>query len=322
MFANIDPSLFADPNFKEDSVREVIIAPMLSKLGYHPTGRQTVIRSKSLLQPFIYVGTRRHPVTIIPDYTLQLDGKSVAVLDAKSPTEQIDLPAHIQQAYSYAIHPEIRTHYFALCNGRRLSVYNVEAPKPILDIPFEEFESRWDDIVRYLAPKFLLEPQLRNLKPDFGFKVSRLGLAPHARLTMMETRLNTFARVSEDLYTVTVNTELAGEDHCISFDFAPELLPKLVAGLPDDLCTAFLDALSRSPFQACADLVVEVDLNTHLGDEIVVEHETFIPLVIDDVLAARFNPFPPEPGPKDVPPHIFRLSQAFKVVRPDVSGEA
>jgi hypothetical protein len=320
MFQNFDPSLFDDSNFKEDSVREVIIVPMLTRLGYHVCGDQTVVRSKSLVQPFIYAGTRRHPVTIIPDYTLCFNGNPVAVLDAKGPAEQLDLQAHIQQAYSYAIHPEIRTHHFALCNGRRLVVYSVSSTTPLLDLPFEEFESRWQEIVKHLAPKYLLEPDLRKLRPDFGFKVSRLGFASHAKLTMIGARLNTFARIDESLYTVTVNTEFAGEDHCVSFDFAPEHLPRLVAGLPEELKTQFLAALARTPFLACADLCVEVDLETHLGDEIQVEHETFVPLVIDEVLGARFNPFPPEPGPTDVPPHIFRLSKAFQVVRP--SGEA
>jgi len=294
---------------------------MLSRLGYQLTGKQTVVRSKSLVQPFIYAGTRKHPVTIIPDYTLKFDGKPVAVLDAKSPSENIALKAHVQQAYSYAIHPEIRTHHFALCNGRRLSVYDVQSAIPLLDIPFEEFETRWDDIVKHLAPKFLLEPKLRKLRPDFGYKVSRLGLAPNAKLTMIGARLNTFARVSEDLFTATVDTEFGGEDHCVSFDFAPKHLPNLVAGLPEELKTQFLDALSRAPFQACADLAVEADLETHLGEEIELEHETFVPLVIDQVIDARFNSFLPESGPSDVPPNIFRLSNAFKLVHPDGTSE-
>lgn len=317
MFQHFDPHLFDDPNFREDSVREVIIVPMLTRLGYHVSGNQTVVRSKSLVQPFIYAGTRRHPVTIIPDYTLCFNGNPVAVLDAKGPAERLDLQAHVQQAYSYAIHPEIRTQHFALCNGRRLVVYNVTSATPLLDLRFEEFESRWDEVVKHLVPKYLLEPELRKLKPDFGFKVSRLGFAAHAKLTMIGTRLNTFAKIDEGLYTVTVNTDFAGEDHCVSFDFGPEHLPRLVSGLPEELKAQFLAALGRSPFQACADLCVEVDLETHLGDEIHVEHETFVPLVIDEVLGARFNPFPPEPGPTDVPSHIFRLSKAFKVARPE-----
>jgi hypothetical protein len=314
MFENFDPRIFTDRDFKEDSVREVIIVPMLSRLGYFPTGRQTVVRSKNLIQPFIYVGTRRHVVNIIPDYTLYFDGRPIAVLDAKSPTESVDSPANVQQAYSYAIHPEVRANHFALCNGRWLVVYNINSTTPLINIAFEEFASRWGDIVKHLAPKFLLEPELRSFKPDFGFRVSRLGFAPNAELIMIGARLNTFARVSDDLYSAAVNLEFAGEGHCVSFDFAPEQLPQLVGGLPETLRDQFLEALSRAPFQACADLVIEVDLRTHLGEPIELEHETFVPLVIDEVLAARFNPFPPEPGPTDVPPHIFRLGQAFKIV--------
>lgn len=313
MFKHFDPQLFSDPNFKEDSVREVIIVPILSRLGYHPTGNQAVVRSKNLVQPFIFVGTRRHPVTIIPDYTLNFQGRPVLVLDAKSPSESVTSPRNVQQAYSYAIHPEVRVNHFALCNNRRLAVFSVETPNPLLDIPYEDFESRWDDVEKHLAPKYLLEPELRKLKPDFGFAVSRLGLAPHAELIMLQTRLGLFARISKDIFTATVNTEFAGQDHCVSFDFKPEQLPLLVAGLPAELQEQFIEALSRAPFQAGADLCVEVDLRTHLGEPIEVEHETFVPLVIDEVFGSRFNPFPPPSGGTDIPPNIFRLSKAFKL---------
>ncbi|SAM33844.1 type I restriction enzyme HsdR N-terminal domain-containing protein [Pseudomonas sp. 1 R 17] len=313
MFNHFDPKLFSDPNFKEDSVREVIIAPMLSRLGYHPIGTQTVVRSKTLTQPFIYVGTRKHSVTIIPDYTLYHQERPILVLDAKSPTENVTSTAHIQQAYSYAIHPEVRVNHFALCNGKRLAVYTVESPKPILDIPFEDFESRWEDIEKHLAPKYLLRPELRNFAPDFGFAVSRLGLAANSELIMIGVRLGMFAKQSADLYTVTVNTEFAGINHCVSFDFKPELLTHLVAGLPGGLRDQFLTALSHAPFKAGADLCVEVDLRTHLGDPIEVENETFVPLIIDDVLGARFNPTPPKSAATDIPPYIFRLSKVIKI---------
>lgn len=312
MFQHFDPQLFSDPNFKEDSVREVIIVPVLSRLGYHPTGDQVIVRSKTLEQPFIYVGTRRHPVTIIPDYTLCFQGRPILVLDAKSPSESVTSPANVQQAYSYAIHPEVRVNHFALCNGKRLAFYSVEKADPLFNIPYEEFETRWNEIERHLAPRYLLTPELRNFKPDFGFAVSRLGLPPHAEVIMLQARLGLFARVTQDLFTSTVNTEFAEQDHCVSFDFKPEHLLLLVAGLPNQLQEQFIEALSRAPFQAGADLCVEVDLRTHLGEQIEVEHETFVPLVIDEVLRSHFNPFPP-PGGEDIPPNVFRLSKAFKL---------
>lgn len=314
MFPNFDQQLFTDPNFKEDAVREVLIAPMLARLGYHPVGEHTVIRSKTLVQPFIYVGTRRHPVTIIPDYTLLSEGKPVLILDAKSPVESVTSIANVQQAYSYAIHPEVRCQHFALCNGRQLALYSVNSPDPVLLLPFGEYLSRWSEIERHMTPKYLLQPELRKLKPDFGFRISQMGTTKESDLFMFETRLGMFGRVNEDLYTASVNMTFGDDEHCVSYDFTPNLLAPMVAGLPAELRSQFLGALARAPFQACADLVVEVDLRARLGDPIKVEHETFVPLIVQEVLASRFNPTPIASEATDIPPHVFRLRKAFQIV--------
>lgn len=315
MFENFDPNLFADPEFKEDSVREVIIAPMLSKLGYHPSGDQRVVRSKTLVQPFIYVGTRQHPVRTIPDYTLYFQDKPVLVLDAKAPNESVTASDHVQQAYSYAIHPEVRTQHFCLCNGRTLALYNVENTAPLLNIPFEQFESRWEDIEKHLKPKYLIQPALRRFAPDLGMALTRLGIRPTDELFMIPARFGLVAKVAEGLISASVNTSLADKDHCASFDFKPEQLPLIVAGLPQQLRAQFVGALSRAPFQAAADLCIEVDIRTHLGSPISVEHETFVPLVIDEVLGSRFNPNVPTTGGADIPLSVFRLSKAFQIGR-------
>jgi len=313
MFENFDIRLLDDPEFKEDAVREVIIVPMLTRLGYHPTGANRVVRSKNLTQPFIYVGTKKYPVTIIPDYTLLSDERPVLILDAKSPIQNVTSPANVQQAYSYAIHPEIRCKHFALCNGKRLALFTVEAVEPVLNIPFEEFEARWNEIERHLIPKYLLQPELRRMKPDFGFRISQLGLTKDTELYMLETRLGLFSQVTDNLYTATVNCSFGEEEHCVSYDFAPNLLGPMLAGLPQPLSEAFREAISRAPFQACADLIVEVDLRAHLGESVTVQHETFVPLVVDEVLGSRFNLEPVENEPTDIPSHIFRLSKAFKI---------
>ena len=45
-----------DKNFKEDSVREVIIAPILHELGYN---QSNIVRSKTLNHPFLKVGSNK-----------------------------------------------------------------------------------------------------------------------------------------------------------------------------------------------------------------------------------------------------------------------
>ena len=59
MFTDFDPALLDDPEFKEDSVREVIIGPILHRLGYTPSGPNRVIRSKSLTHPLSTVGQEK-----------------------------------------------------------------------------------------------------------------------------------------------------------------------------------------------------------------------------------------------------------------------
>ena len=45
---DFDFKLLDDPDFKEDSVREEIILPLLKYLGYSASGQNRIVRSKSL----------------------------------------------------------------------------------------------------------------------------------------------------------------------------------------------------------------------------------------------------------------------------------
>jgi Type I restriction enzyme R protein N terminus (HSDR_N) len=313
MFSGFNRSLLDDPDFKEDSVREIIITPLLTRLGYSPSGPDRIVRSKTLKHPFIYAGTRKCPINIIPDYTLLANSKPVLVLDAKRPTEDVLSRENVQQAYSYAVHPEIKCQHFALCNGNSLVVFDVENSTPLLVISFDEYESKWTEIELYLAPRFLKQPSLRKFAPDFGSALKRMGLNENAKITMLAAQLNWFARLNDELMTATANCEFVDRAHCVSFDFHPRFLPDTLAGLPAPLAAQFSDALSRSPFQAAAELTIELDIDTRLGAEIDGQSEKFIPLVIERVLASRFNHTPLVDEATDIPAHVFRLRRVYKI---------
>jgi hypothetical protein len=313
VYPNFDLSLLDDPEFKEDSVREVIIAPMLARLGYRPSGPDRIVRSRTLTHPFIYAGTRQVPITLIPDYTLLCDEKPVCVLDAKRRTEDILSRKNVQQAYSYAIHPEIKCVDFALCNGRQLVVFNVDSAKPILVVSFEEFESRWSEIERFLAPRFLRNPVLRKFSPDLGLAFSRLGLAKHAKIVMMGMQLNLFGRINDELMTASANTLFAEKEHCVSVDFHPRFLDIILSGLPPQLAAQFKSALNRAPYQAAAEMVIELDAEMTLGDEVHNGDEQFVPLVIRKVMVSRFNHSPDCPAATDIPHGVFRLRNAYSM---------
>jgi hypothetical protein len=142
-FANIAH----DPDFKEDSVREEIVMPILKRLGYK---RENIVRSKNLLIQF---GTKKRE-SGTPDYILKIDNRYAFVLDAKAPNQVITEGTNVEQALSYAMHDEVRSKYFALCNGLLFTLFRTDRNRTlILSLPLHEIESRWNELARYLSIK-------------------------------------------------------------------------------------------------------------------------------------------------------------------------
>jgi len=121
MFEDFDFTILEDPEFKEDSVREELVLPLIKALDYNITGDSRVVRSRGLIHPYVALGSKQRKVSIIPDYLFLSENKPYWVLDAKSPTEDVIKSKHVEQAYSYAIHPEVRAELFALCNGKEFA---------------------------------------------------------------------------------------------------------------------------------------------------------------------------------------------------------
>ena len=82
LFDTFDFSLLASPDFKEDSVREELILPILHALGYTAGGLNRIVRSKSVVHPFVNIGSKKHKITIIPDYLLAAENKPAWILEA------------------------------------------------------------------------------------------------------------------------------------------------------------------------------------------------------------------------------------------------
>ncbi|MEO5913566.1 MAG: hypothetical protein ABIS50_05000 [Luteolibacter sp.] len=313
MFGHLTLDFIKSPDFKEDSVRELVILPILNRLGYSAMGEAGVKRSKTLQHPFIRVGTTNHPVNIIPDYTLCYKEKPIFILDAKSPSQDVLDPKHLQQAYSYAIHPEVKTREFGLCNGSHLAVFSIDSSTPLLHLGFQDFEEKWQEIEKALLPDNLLNPVLRQYQPDFGMKIARLGVPRSSSIHLPGVRLNTFAKLDEENYMVATACDFLDEPHMVSFDFPAEMLESLLEGLPEQLRDEFSAALRKFPFQACAGLHLEVDLKTRLGDLQICEMEQFIPLIIEEVSGSRFVPIVENGEPEGIPPHVYQLHKHFKI---------
>ena len=151
LFGNVDfQTIEQDANFKEDSVREVIILPILKQLGYE---EQNIVRSKTLKHPFLTIGSnKKRKIKLVPDYLLKIGENYAWVLDAKSPRQKIVNNENVEQVYSYAVHPEVHCKYFALCNGIEFSLFRMSNPnEPILFFEVAEIENHWEQLAMYLS---------------------------------------------------------------------------------------------------------------------------------------------------------------------------
>lgn len=174
LFPNFDFSLLDSPDFKEDSVREELILPILKSLGYSATGVNKIHRSKTVSHPFVQTGSGRHQLTSIPDYLFEAAGKYAWVLDAKAPTEEIKTGKNVEQTYFYAIHPDIRVDYYALCNGREFILFHISQAQAVLYFSLSEIEKHWEALKQALAPErfvsnFTPPRNIHSTKQEFDY---------------------------------------------------------------------------------------------------------------------------------------------------------
>ncbi len=150
---DFDFGLLDSGEFKEDAVREEVIHPILKELGYSAGGLNRIVRSRSLSHPFVKIGSGEREIRIVPDYLLLAANKPAWVLDAKSPWQPITSGPNVEQTYSYAIHPEIRSRFFALCNGREFALFEKDRKDPSLLFHVSEIGYYWNALYGLLGPR-------------------------------------------------------------------------------------------------------------------------------------------------------------------------
>ncbi len=154
LFKDFDFSILSDSDFKEDSVREELITPLLKALGYSVFGENKIIRSKSMTV-FVTIGSQKQKINITPDYLLKIGNGISWILDAKHPKENILDGKHREQAFSYAILPDVRAYYYALCNGKEIVVFHIAKTEPVINVRLADIDNELNPIVSTLSPKFI-----------------------------------------------------------------------------------------------------------------------------------------------------------------------
>lgn len=281
-FKEFDFSFVKRKEFKEDSVREVLIVPILDRLGYKPYGDYSVERTKALIHPYVLIGTKEQKINIFPDYILKVKGKSVCVLDAKSPKENIKKGKNVEQAYSYAIHPEVRVNLYALCNGIELTVFHINQIKPIIQIPLEKLNDNWEEIEEILAPYKIqsFSPLPENLYPDYGVYLFKQGITKNIKQFNYEVPVDHIARVNDYTFSININRVAGDVEYAVAFDFDKKRLVEFLNTMPKERAEKVFSALTRQPYSVDIQPPHEVNIISRLGEPTKTKFEEIIPLII------------------------------------------
>lgn len=292
MFSGFDFAILTDPGFKEDSVREELIAPMLKALGYAASPPNQIVRSPALKHPFVYIGTKKHSVNIIPDYLIKRRGDNFLVIDAKSPNEEIHKGKHVEQAYSYAIHRDVRVELFALCNGHEFALFHISRLPEVFSFKLVDIADAWSTLTRMIGTE--AEVKKVVIKPDFGLHLLRFGLAFDSKLqkvthVMATMDVHHVARIDEETYSLQSYIEMDGVVYFATFDFSKNLLSKLLGCLlPIETAKEVSLSLSRFPFKwesTSADKIGFVGIACRAGDNIHHnENEDYLPFEVFDFI--------------------------------------
>lgn len=154
----------------ETDVRETVVRPFLESLGYQH-GTQAAIRSEvSLRYDKAFLGRKKpakDPALGKADYVCEAVGYGRWVVEVKAPSRSIDRD-DVEQAHTYAAHPEIAALYFLVTNGREFHLYMTSRLKaPLLSWTYEEIEELHSQICGLLEFEAIKRYSTKVI-PDLG----------------------------------------------------------------------------------------------------------------------------------------------------------
>lgn len=287
LYENFNFSLLDDPRFKEESVREELIAPLIKDIGYSNSSNMQIIRNFRLQHPFVSIGSSRKKVTLIPDYLMQVKGRPAWILEAKSPFEQIDNSRHIEQAYSYAIHPEIRVNYFALCNGHHFTLYNISRPKPLFHISLKAIDLFRNMLKELIAPVNVFTYPDEGLKKDLGLHIKRLGFNSSDSILMININPLTIIKYKDDLFSFSAPV---GDEETVfmgTFDFNLEVAQQLKPILGEHNFFHLMQPTKgrQLQFNLGEQLNINMKVSLPSNDNLIEnEKEIYLPLIIKEFI--------------------------------------
>lgn len=282
---NFNFDILNNPEFKEDSVREELILPLIKGLGYSIEKPYQIIRSRNLLHPFVSIGSQQKKINIIPDYLFEVNDKPAWILDAKSPTESIIKSKHVEQAYSYAIHSEVRVKYFALCNGIDFVLYSIDEIEPLLKFPLKAIPLYWENLKNILAPKRIFETDHLVYAKDLGLHLKRLGFDSFDSLIFPDVPIGHIGQLDNDMFSLSGCTKIDKSRYVVTFDFGNDIFKQLKGKIPDQAIEILSQRSSGRQLVEFGNSVFTVTIDCKIGENLEEnEKEIFLPMKVNRII--------------------------------------
>src|ERR1017187_7751203 len=136
-------------SMNETDVREIIVRPLLALLGYRHGTDATIRTEQTLRYANAFLGRKnpkKDPALIgRADYICDVISFGRWVVEVKSPSEDLSRDV-VEQAHTYAAHPEIAASFFLVTNGRTFKLYETaKLDKAALEWAFENAD---DNLLR------------------------------------------------------------------------------------------------------------------------------------------------------------------------------
>lgn len=180
-------SIGTTPDFSsmnETDVRETIVRPLIENLGYRH-GTDAYIRTEQTLRyGKAFLGrknpTRDPDLVGRADYICGVVSFGSWVVEVKSPAEPLTQET-VEQAHTYAAHPEIAASHFLVTNGREFRLYETSRlESPVLTWKFQDTDDNSLRLFNVLSPA-AIRTRAKATSVDQGKPLSR-GLGSRLRV--------------------------------------------------------------------------------------------------------------------------------------------
>lgn len=178
--------MFNPDKANETDVREDLASPFLAALGYARGTENNIDRELTLRYDYHYLGRKKahdRPIVGRADYVLSVLAAARWTFEIKAPNQPLDNNA-IEQAISYARHPEVAAHYAVLTNGLDFLVFQATAradSQPLAHLAVTTPQQLADELQGLLGPDAIRRDC--SLKPVDLNKPIAPGLRSTAILT-------------------------------------------------------------------------------------------------------------------------------------------